>query len=115
MVVLRRTVMRRLFPLATLGATAPGAARGPLTEEQEAELAQRLERQPVLGYIQKRKDKQMEEHKASGIWVTDERRAELERERKDRAREVAEADAAHGGGATIDYPTEDINPDDIPF
>lgn len=95
--------------------TIAGAARTPLTAEQQDELKTKLEKMPVAAYIQKRKDNQIIKHKEEGVWVTDEQRAEKEEERKTRAREIAEVDGAAAGGEYPNGSDEGINPDDIPF
>ena len=91
----------------------PGQARTELTAEQRIELEARTGKQPIPAYIEKRKQKQLDDHKFKGIWVDDETREEKNRARIARAKEIAEENG--GTGARVEYPKDDINPDDIPF
>lgn len=93
--------------------TIAGRAVTPLTEEQMADLHEKLDKMPVEKFIEKRKEAQITKHKETGLWVSDEKRAELDRARMAKAKEIAEADGTKDDA--IEYPHEDINPDDIPF
>jgi len=74
-------------------------------------------------FVQKMKDKQIKTHQESGIWLSPEK---LEAEQKERAENYKKDVEAHNKKAgnetpntpelkTIEYPTGDINPEDIPF
>jgi len=92
----------------------PGQARTELTVEQRVDLEAKMGKQPIPSYIEKRKEKQADDHKSKGIWVDDATREAKHADRMKRAKEIAE----ENGGSTssgIEYPKDDINPDDIPF
>ena len=87
--------------------------REAVSTEVENDLLENLKRMPVASYVQTRKEKQMEEHKQTGIWVSDEERERKHKEAMERGMEINRA--TQGDVPTIEYPTEDINPEDIPF
>lgn len=83
----------------------PGRATTPVSQEILDELAKKT---PVADIIAKMKEKKKEEHIADGTW-------EANQERKRKLEEELMAAKAAGRTAKDNYPTEDINPDDIPF
>lgn len=83
----------------------PGRAETPVEGDILDELGKKT---PVADIISKLKEKKKQEHIDSGFFQEQQDR---------RAKLAADIEAAKAGGSTggVEYPTEDINPDDIPF
>lgn len=85
--------------------------RDVISTEAENALLESVSKLPVGSYVASRKEKQMEEHKKDGLWISDEERERKHKEAVARGIELNRAEEL----PTIEYPTEDINPEDIPF
>lgn len=80
----------------------------PLTVEEDNALIAKTSKMTIESYVESRKQKQLEKHKADGTWQKEqERRIKL-------GEEIAAAKLIPSADA-LEYPAEDINPDDIPF
>jgi hypothetical protein len=90
--------------------TIASPKREPITTEVENELIEKTTKQTVEAYVESRKTKQMQEHKDKGIWLSEDVRAERQREFLEKAQVEPTGEVP-----TIEYPEETINPEDIPF
>ena len=87
--------------------------RTPLSQEEETALKMKTDALTIEDYVEKRKNKQLQEHKENGIWESEQRRrVEVGAKIEQTVRE-ARQNAPQSSG--IEYPKDDINPDDIPF
>lgn len=81
------------------------------TEVDSKTMADLEKKKPVAEIIRKMKDNQKEKHMADGTW-------QKNQEAKAKLKAELDAKRVEGGGKVdtgIDYPEEEINPDDIPF
>lgn len=88
--------------------------REALTTEEENEFSRKASVQTVEQYIALRKEKQIEKHKEAGIWLSEEKRAEIEAARIAEGKAVAAAHA-HEKSSEVAYPDKEYNPEDITF
>lgn len=87
--------------------------REAVSTEVENDLLQKQEKQSIESYVAGRKTKQCDEHKASGVWLSEDVRAERQRVFLEKA--IAEQPAPTEEVPVLEYPEEEINPEDIPF
>jgi hypothetical protein len=89
----------------------------PLTEEELATLKDKMEDFSPEDYVEKKKEKQMESDQEAGVWISEEKRKQNEKDWLDRVNSKNEGgnEKAEEETPTIDYPEDDIKPEDIPF
>lgn len=89
-----------------------------LTQEQLNELQEKMSERTPEQIVERMKEKQIDLDKQTGIWLSPE---QLQQDRKDfveKANNEMKEKIASGEikmPPKIDYPTDDINPEDIPF
>ncbi len=87
----------------------PAPNRDAVSDDIMGELAGKMAKFPPQAMVDKKKKAQMEAHKAEGVWVSDEERAEKEEERIARFKEDMAANAASNEEIdTIEYPENDL-------
>lgn len=91
----------------TLGAPT----RSEISDEMRNILLDKVTSNSPEQFVQKRKDSELEKQKADGTW-------QAEQDRRQKRRDEIASMRVEGGGKPIDvieYPENDINPEDIPF
>ena len=83
------------------------------TKEQLDDLKKRMEKYSPEAVVEDKKKRQMEEDMKRGIWIDEDERAKLEKE-FNTAMQVQAAKQA-SDEPVIQYPEDEINPEDIPF
>lgn len=86
----------------------PSPSRSELTADEKKELETKSAKMSIEQYVDKRKNDALQRHKDDGTW-------EREQEARRKLAEEIQAAKEEVAARDKDYPTEDINPDDIPF
>lgn len=84
-----------------------------ITTEQSTALAEKMKKYSPEAYVQGKKDAQMQADKEAGVWLSEEQRNAAVKEFVEQAN--ANAPAPTENVKTVEYPKDDINPEDIPF
>jgi len=89
--------------------------REEVSENVMGELAGAMGTVTPEAFVEKKKQRQMEFHKEEGLWLSEEKRAQMDEERRKAFAESVKSAPKADPLPTIEYPEEEINPDDIPF
>lgn len=88
----------------------------PVSDEVMGKLADLMVKKTPVQHVQSKKDWQVKQHQEQGLFITEEKRAQRKKQFVETANAGAKI-ASQGKEALpeIEYPEEQINPDDIPF
>ena len=93
----------------TLGAPQ----KEPVTTQEQEKLTDKMGKLTPEQYVEKRKTVELNKSKEAGTWISPEKIAENQKVRLDELNANGPKDKTDE--KVIEYPTEDINPEDIPF
>ena len=89
--------------------------RSAVSENITAKLAVAMSKTTPEQSVSKKKEWQLVEHKKSGIWISPEKIAGKEEQRRENYKADVEKFNAENRKPEKEYPADEINPDDIPF
>lgn len=95
----------------------PSPKREEVSEEIKLKLSESMSNVTPESYIERKKSRSIEDHQEKGVWLFPEKLASMEEERvKNYKKDLANHNAKMKGKTfDLEYPVEEINPNDIPF